>query len=97
MDRKLEAILKNQDTILTNQAGLKAQGEKIMLDLSKLQSDIDGMKITVPAIAMEIADLKNQLLGATTTDQAAMDALEAQVADLKTQLEALLPANPPPA
>jgi predicted nucleic acid-binding Zn-ribbon protein len=90
----LDRILANQSTILTNQAGLKSQGEKIMLDLTKLQADIDGMKVVVPEIAAEIADLKNQLFGSETDDQAKMDDLETQIADLKAQLEALVTPVP---
>jgi hypothetical protein len=94
MDRKLDAILKNQSTILTNLSGIKAQGEKIMLDVTALQATVDKLVVDVIAIVAEINDLNQQLSG-TAGDQAAIDAIQAKIAEQTAALEAVLPAPPP--
>ena len=94
MDRKLDQILKNQATILTNQTGLKAQGDKLMADFAALQATVDKLVADVTSIVTEINNLNSQLTG-VAGDQATVDALQAKIAEQTAALETALPAPAP--
>jgi chromosome segregation ATPase len=94
IDRKLDAILKNQTTIFNNLSGLKAQGEKLMADFSALQATVDKLVADVTAILAEISALNQELTG-TAGDQAAVDAIKAKIDEQTAALEAALPPPPP--